>query len=282
MTHQSTIIQALHVQAPFLSEADLVQEVMRRKTFIKNTLRQSGLKNLVLGISGGVDSTLAGRLAQLAVAELRQETDDVAYQFIAVRLPYKQQQDEVDATLAMQFIAADVPLVVNIFDTVQGLTQHLPSLDYLTPSQRDFTLGNVKARARMLAQFTLANIHQGLVIGTDHAAEAVMGFFTKFGDGACDLAPLTGLVKGQVRQMAAHLGAPTALVYKTPTADLEELAPCKPDEEAHGVPYDVIDAFLQGQIVDARLAAIIIQRYESSQHKRDLPLTPVGFEAYGH
>src|SRR3546814_2285665 len=75
---------------------------------------------------------------------------------------------------------------------------------------------------RMVAQYTIANARQGLVIGTDHAAEAVMGFFTKFGDGACDLAPLSGLVKNQVRAIARDFGAPESLVEKVPTADLED------------------------------------------------------------
>jgi NAD+ synthase len=113
-----------------------------------------------------------------------------------------------------------------------------------------------------------------LVIGTDHAAEAVMGFFTKFGDGACDLAPLSGLVKGQVRAIAQQLGAPEHLVFKVPTADLEELRPGKPDEEAHGVSYGQIDAFLHGQEVSAEAYAIIVRTYDNSQHKREQPLAP--------
>ncbi len=97
----------------------------------------------------------------------------------------------------------------------------------------DFVLGNTKARMRMVAQYTIAGASGGLVIGTDHAAEAVMGFFTKFGDGACDLAPLSGLVKNQVRAIARHFGAPESLVEKVPTADLEDLSPGKPDEASH-------------------------------------------------
>ena len=101
-----------------------------------------------------------------------------------------------------------------------------------------------------------------------------MGFFTKFGDGACDLAPLSGLVKGQVRAIATHLGAPAELVHKTPTADLEDLAPGRPDEAAYGVTYDQIDAFLHGQPVDAQAFQRIVTAYEASGHKRAQPLTP--------
>ena len=126
----------------------------------------------------------------------------------------------------------------------------------------------------MVAQFAIANANNGLVIGTDHAAEAVMGFFTKFGDGACDLAPLSGLVKGQVRAIAKYLGAPLHLVQKTPTADLEELRPGKPDEEAHGVTYAEIDAFLHGEKVSEAAYATIVRTYDNTRHKRELPLVP--------
>ena len=84
---------------------------------------------------------------------------------------------------------------VNIGTAVLGLAAATEALEPLSPEQRDFVLGNTKARMRMVAQYTIANARQGLVIGTDHAAEAVMGFFTKFGDGACDPTPLAGLVR---------------------------------------------------------------------------------------
>lgn len=111
----------------------------------------------------------------------------------------------------------------------------------------DFVKGNVKARARMIAQYEVAGYVGGLVLGTDHSAENITGFYTKFGDGACDLAPLFGLNKRQVREVAAQLGAPEQLVKKVPTADLEELAPQKADEDALSVSYDQIDDFLEGK-----------------------------------
>ncbi|PPV42355.1 ammonia-dependent NAD(+) synthetase [Ectopseudomonas oleovorans] len=271
---QAEIAAALDVVPPFADEAALSAEIERRKTFIKNTLRKSGLKVLVLGISGGVDSTTAGRLAQLAIEELRAESGDSAYRFIAVRLPHNTQHDEHDAQDSLQFIRADENTTVNIADSVNGLALQVSHLEQLSHARRDFVLGNVKARIRMVAQFAIANANNGLVIGTDHAAEAVMGFFTKFGDGACDLAPLSGLVKKQVRAIAAHLGAPQHLVMKTPTADLEELRPGKPDEEAHGVTYAEIDAFLHGETVSDEAYATIVRTYDATRHKRELPLVP--------
>src|SRR3546814_1546582 len=101
----------------------------------------------------------------------------------------------------------------------------------------------------MIAQYAVAGAHRGLVVGTDHAAEALMGFFTKFGDGAADLTPLTGLNKRRVRALAQAMGAPDTLVMKVPTADLESLTPLKPDEDAFGVTYAEIDDFLEGKDV---------------------------------
>ena len=271
---QAEIAAALDVVTPFADQAALIREVERRKAFIKNCLRNAGLKVLVLGISGGVDSSTAGRLAQLSVEELRQETGDDSYRFIAVRLPHNVQHDEADAQAAMQFIRADIEDCVNIASSVHGLVEQIDHLEPLSAARRDFVIGNIKARIRMVAQFAIANAHNGLVIGTDHAAEAVMGFFTKFGDGACDLAPLSGLVKGQVRAIAQYLGAPEQLVFKVPTADLEELRPGKPDEEAHGVSYAEIDAFLHGQPVSEHAYNTIVRTYDNSQHKRQLPLVP--------
>lgn len=271
---QAEIAAALDVVPPFADEAALVAEVERRKAFIKTCLRNAGLKVLVLGISGGVDSSTAGRLAQLTVEELRAETGDDGYRFIAVRLPHKVQHDEADAAAAMRFVNADREETVNIASSVLGLSEAIGDLGDLPPARRDFVLGNVKARIRMVAQYTIANANNGLVIGTDHAAEAVMGFFTKFGDGACDLAPLSGLVKRQVRAIAAHLGAPAHLVQKVPTADLEELKPGKPDEEAHGVTYEEIDDFLHGLPVRDAAYAKIVRTYDMTAHKRALPYTP--------
>ncbi|MVW75235.1 ammonia-dependent NAD(+) synthetase [Pseudomonas xionganensis] len=271
---QAEIAASLDVVPPFADEAALIHEIERRKAFIKQCLRNAGLKVLVLGISGGVDSLTAGRLAQLTVEELRSETSDNAYRFIAVRLPHGTQHDEQDAQDSLRFIRADEEDTVNISGSVQGLGEQVTHLQQLSEARRDFVTGNIKARIRMVAQFAIANANNGLVIGTDHAAEAVMGFFTKFGDGACDLAPLSGLVKGQVRAIARHLGAPEHLVMKTPTADLEELRPGKPDEEAHGVTYAEIDAFLHGQPVSEQAYASIVRTYDATRHKRELPLIP--------
>lgn len=249
-------------------------EIERRVGFIKRKLSESGCKALVLGISGGIDSTTCGRLAQMAVDALNKEQGSNAYQFIAVRLPYGTQKDEDEAQMALSFIKPTHSVSVNIKAGVDGL--HAASHEALAgtgllPAENakiDFVKGNVKARARMVAQYEIAGYVGGLVLGTDHSAENITGFYTKFGDGACDLAPLFGLSKRQVRQVAATLGAPELLVQKTPTADLEELAPQKADEDALNLTYDQIDDFLEGKEVSAAVADRLVSIYKATQHKR--------------
>ncbi|WP_193074511.1 ammonia-dependent NAD(+) synthetase [Pseudomonas sp. FME51] len=270
-TRAAAIRSALQVNPNLKGVTELKLEIERRVDFIKDTLRRSGMRALVLGISGGVDSTTAGRLCQLAVESLRQEGYEAT--FYAMRLPYGVQFDEHDAQAALDFIKPDQIRTVDIKGSVDAMMTYFAD-EPAEAAKRDFAKGNVKARTRMVAQYTLANFVNGLVVGTDHAAEAVMGFFTKFGDGACDLAPLTGLVKSQVRRIAAELGAPAGLVGKIPTADLEELQPGKPDEDAYGLSYEQIDAFLLGGAIDDETARKIIERYDMTAHKRQLPLAP--------
>lgn len=266
---QAEIVKEMRVQP----QIDPEFEIRRRIDFIKSRLLAARCTALVLGISGGVDSTTCGRLAQRAVDELKQE-QNADYQFIAVRLPYGVQQDEDEAQMALQFIQPDQSVSVNIQPGVDGL--HTSTLEALAgtglipdeAAKVDFVKGNVKARARMIAQYEIAGLTGALVLGTDHSAENITGFYTKYGDGACDLAPLFGLNKRQVRQLAAALGAPDQLVHKVPTADLEELAPQKADEDALHLSYDQIDDFLEGKSVPDEVAQRLIHIYQVTQHKR--------------
>lgn len=264
------IIQQMKV----LPVIDAEFEIQRRKQFIKDTLLKSGCKFLILGISGGIDSTTCGRLAQLAMEELNTERGTQEFQFIAVRLPYGSQQDEHEAQLALSFIRAHRNLAINVKPASDAMHLEvmaaLTGLDLLQGHEAhiDFVKGNVKARERMVAQYEIAGMVGGLVLGTDHSAENITGFFTKWGDGACDLAPLFGLSKRQVRQIAQTLGAPEQLVMKTPTADLECNSPLKADEHALGLSYDDIDDFLEGKTVSASIKERIIAIYNRSQHKR--------------
>ncbi|MCH8105530.1 MAG: ammonia-dependent NAD(+) synthetase [Proteobacteria bacterium] len=266
--NQETIVAEMKV----LPEIDAEFEIGRRVDFIKTTLMVSGLTNLILGISGGIDSSTCGRLAQLAVDDMNGTAGN--YQFIAVRLPYATQADETDAQAALQFINPSASVNVNVQPGTDAIHQSTSDaleqqglLDH-SESSLDFAKGNVKARMRMIAQYEIAGLLGALVIGTDHSAENVTGFYTKYGDGACDLVPLFGLNKRQVRAIAAHLGAPQQLIGKAPTADLESLTPGKTDEDVLGLSYDQIDDFLEGKTLAPEISNRIIDIYCRTQHKR--------------
>lgn len=267
MTLQQTIIKQLGVK-PLIQPQE---EIRNSIDFLKEYLKKHPfLKSYVLGISGGQDSTLAGRLAQLAIEEMRAETGDDTYQFIAVRLPYGVQADEEDAQAALAFIKPDVSLSVNIKESVDAMTAAIKAT---TASVSDFNKGNIKARSRMIAQYALAGSYSGAVIGTDHAAENITGFFTKFGDGGADILPLFRLNKRQGKALLAELGADKALYEKIPTADLEEDQPGLADEVALGVTYENIDDYLEGKTIDPQAQAIIENWWKKTEHKRHLPIT---------
>jgi len=270
------ILQEMRV----LATINVETEIQNRIDFIKTKLQQADCHTLILGISGGVDSSTAGRLCQLAIEQLNQEKQSDNYQFIAVRLPYAVQKDENEAQLALHFIQPLHCVTVNLQAGVDGI--HESTLSALQSSQIDlpekanvdFVKGNVKARMRMIAQYEIAGLTGGLVVGTDHSAENITGFYTKHGDGACDLAPLFGLNKRQVRALAKHLGAPAILVEKTPTADLEEDKPQLGDEDALGITYNQIDDFLEGKPVSQDIEEKLIAIYLRTQHKR-LPIPTI-------
>ena len=251
-------------------QIDPEAEIKRSVNFLQDFLLQNHLQTLVLGISGGQDSTLAGRLCQLAVEQLRQKTGQQQYQFVAVRLPYGKQADESDALAALSWMKPDQVMRVDIKPAVDAT---VASIENNKLEISDFNKGNIKARQRMIVQYAIAGDLKGCVVGTDHAAENVTGFYTKYGDGAADLTPLFRLNKRQGRQILAALGAPAQLYTKVPTADLEDQRPGLADEAALGVSYEDIDNYLEGQEISAQAAQQIETWYQKTAHKRRLPYT---------
>lgn len=263
---QKHIVEELHV-APTVDPA---AEIERRVTFLTSYIESTGAAGLVLGISGGQDSSLAGRLCQLAVERLAATGREAS--FVAVRLPHGVQADEDDAVLALSFIRPQQTVTFDIKGAVDGFQAEFRRATGADIS--DFNKGNVKARSRMIAQYALAGQSRMLVVGTDHAAEAVTGFFTKFGDGGADILPLTGLSKRQGKELLRHLDAPERLYLKAPTADLLDENPGQTDEDNLGLTYDVIDDYLEGKDVDETAAEALETRYLQTRHKRELPVTP--------
>ncbi|MDQ4501229.1 ammonia-dependent NAD(+) synthetase [Sinomonas sp. ASV322] len=262
---QAKIIDEMGVKP----QIDPAEEVEARVAFLKDYLLATGAKGFVLGISGGLDSSLAGRLAQLAVESLEDEGVDA--DFIAVRLPHGVQHDEDDAQAALDFVRAKSEWTFNVKPAVDGF-----EAEYARTSDAelsDFARGNSKARARMVAQYMIAGERNLLVVGTDHGAESVTGFFTKYGDGGVDIIPLFGLNKRQNRQLLKHLGAPERIWQKIPTADLLDLHPGRHDEHELGITYEEIDDYLEGRDVPDEVAESIERRFLVTRHKRATPVT---------
>jgi len=260
---QTTIIEELGVKP----EIDVKEEIRNRVDFMKLYLRKHPhAKGYVLGMSGGQDSTLLSKLAQMAINELNEETQDGNYQFIGVRLPYGVQQDEQDCLDAIEFVKPNQVVIVNIKNAVDA---SVASLKEAGIELSDFLKGNEKARERMKVQYSIGGVNNCFVLGTDHASEAVTGFFTKHGDGACDLVPLFGLNKRQGKALLKELDCPEHLYNKKPTADLEDDKPALPDEVALGVTYEAIDDYLEGKEVSVDSKARIEELFLKTRHKRN-------------
>ncbi|MFJ7973302.1 ammonia-dependent NAD(+) synthetase [Psychrobacillus sp. NPDC096389] len=264
---QEEIIKALKVKPIINVEEEIRTSIDFMKAYLK---KHPFMKSMVLGISGGQDSTLVGKLAQLAVNELNKEAGEDLYAFIAVSLPYGVQFDEHERQDALEFIQPSRTVTINIKEAVDASARALSEAGI---SLSDFAKGNEKARERMKAQYSIAAMYNGVVLGTDHAAEAVTGFYTKYGDGGVDLTPIFRLNKRQGKQLLKQLGCPEHLYLKVPTADLEENRPALPDEVALGVTYNEIDDYLEGKMVSKESQEKIEGFYNRSLHKRHMPIT---------
>ncbi|MGA3675774.1 ammonia-dependent NAD(+) synthetase [Lysinibacillus agricola] len=267
MTLQQEIIKELRV----LPTIDEQEEIRKSIDFLKEYARRySFVKGFVLGISGGQDSTLTGKITQLAVDELNAEVGEAKYSFWAVRLPYGVQADEKDCQDAIDYIKPTKTFTVNIKNAVDASMESLANAGI---EVSDFVKGNEKARERMKVQYSIAAMNNAVVLGTDHAAEAITGFYTKFGDGGADLMPIFRLNKRQGKQILTALNCPKHLYLKVPTADLEENRPSLPDEAALGLTYDQIDDYLEGKEIPEEARKTLEGHYLRSQHKRHMPIT---------
>ena len=264
---QRKIISELKVEPEINPELEIRKSVDFLKAYAK---KHAFLNGFVLGISGGQDSTLVGKLAQIAVDELNNEGASNHYQFIGIRLPYGTQFDEEDCQDAIEFIQPSKVYTVNIKESVDASERALTEIGVVLS---DYAKGNEKARERMKVQYSVGAMHSCVVLGSDHAAEAVTGFYTKFGDGGADLMPIFRLNKRQGRQLLQELGCPEHLYLKVPTADLEEEKPALSDEMALGVTYEQIDDYLEGKEIPTEAKDRIENYYLRSMHKRHMPIT---------
>ncbi len=210
-----------------MRKLDISREIDRCCGFISDYTRRAGFSKVVLGLSGGIDSSLS---ALLSVKALGRENVS------AVMLPYK--SSHPDSLL-------DATRLANSLGIEQGVIDISPMVDaYFTtqdPQASMLRKGNWMARTRMCVLFDLSAKLEALVIGTSNRTELLVGYFTQFGDSACAIEPIGHLYKTEVRQMAKELGLDARIIAKTPTADLWE---GQSDEADLGMKYEKLDEIL--------------------------------------
>jgi NAD+ synthase len=266
MSKQQEIIAALGVKPAIKAD----EEIRRRVDFLKSYVKKSGTTGLLIAISGGIDSAVATGLCKKATDELREETG-MDYRTVGVLQPYGEQPDIADSRAVAQAFELTNAVEMNIQEAVDEVAieteyamKHLGLHRHISKEGK----GNVKARTRMVMQYALAFEMNLLVVGTDHASEAITGFFTKYGDGAVDITPLSTLNKRQVRQLAAALGVPEAILTKAPTAGLWD---GQTDEGELGITYEANSDYLEGKEIAEAARAKLEKQYDKTAHKR-LPI----------
>ena len=221
--------------------------------FLKNYLESNDMNTYVLGVSGGVDSSLCAALARNAVGK------DKLHCLI---IPIDSAKEDIEDALTL---VKDLDLKYDIIDASETFHTYLKDFEKCGMSFDRSTLGNLKARMRMSILYAVAQNERGLVIGTDNADERCVGYFTKYGDGACDILPIAHLVKAEVVEASKILGIRTSLAERVPTAGLYE---GQTDEKEMGVSYKDLDAYVLGKEVNETAKNRIQYLEKISEHKR--------------
>lgn len=264
MSMQQEIIAELGVK----STIDVDAEIRLRVDFLKQYVRDSGTTGLLIAISGGIDSAVAAGLCKLATDELSAESGQ-EYMTLGVFQPYGEQEDIHHSYATAEALNLKHTVETNIEEAVDEIaleTEHAFRAINLSRHLSRGGKGNVKARTRMVVQYALAFELNLLVVGTDHASEALTGFYTKWGDGAVDITPLSTLNKRQIRQVARALGVPAEVIDKAPTAGLW---PGQLDETELGVSYEDNCDYLEGKDIDPIAREKLEKHYMRSRHKRN-------------
>jgi len=245
----------------YMDTGQLVEQLI---SWIRDKVLAAGCKGVVVGMSGGLDSSVLAVLCQRAFPQ----------SMLGVLMPcHSSQQDEEHAqAVASQF---SIPTKIVVLDTVfDTLLKALPS-NRVEPSVSRLAKANLKVRLRMLTLYYFANQLKYMVAGSGNRSELSVGYFTKYGDGGADILPLGNLVKGQVRELASFLGIPQQIINKPPSAGLWQ---GQTDEDELGLSYEELDRYLVTGKASPELKEKIESMIAASNHKR-LPPSVANFQA---
>lgn len=230
--------------------------------WLREKVAESGTKGILVGLSGGIDSSVVAHLIQRAFPK----------NALGVILPCKSSDsDAVDGELAAK-VASLKHLTIDLTQTHEVLLKEIESqmIGFETENHR-LTDANLRARLRMSTLYGIANNLNYLVAGTDNAAEIVTGYFTKYGDGGVDILPLANLTKREVFEWGRILGVPESVLNRAPSAGLWE---GQTDESEMGTTYEMIDDYVEGKEIPQNDRTIIENLYRRSEHKRNMPPAP--------
>lgn len=239
--------------------ANYLQEI---KQFLKEMLQKTGASTYVLGLSGGIDSSLVAALAKEAVGKEK---------LMCLMMPIDSHPDDLKDAL---FLANHFKLNYLVIDGSKSFHATVDEYKKQGVELSFAALTNLKVRIRMTILYAFAQTHGGLVLGTDNMDERYTGYFTKYGDGGVDLMPIAHLVKSEVMEAAEMLGVPSYLVKRVPSAGL---FPGQTDEKEMGVTYRDLDAYLLGKEVNEETKKRIEHLHKISNHKREPIPTPVEY-----
>ena len=267
---------------PSVLEIDFSETQKRICRFIKEYVENAGAKGIVLGLSGGIDSGTIAALSSLAIG---------GENVLGLMLPEKENFNQKDIEDA-KVVARKFHLETQVCDMTNALDGIYKAIPVFDQSDR-LCKGNIKARTRMMYLYYYANKQKRIVCGSSDKSETMMGYFTKWGDAAADIAPIMDLYKTQVRKLAIHLGIPKEIALKPSTP---ALWPNQLAESELGIKYETLDLILFGlerfmtpddivaQLgVEKVLVDKVKDRWLVNEHKRRMPLAlKIGYRTVGN
>lgn len=226
-------------------------------TWLSTKVKETGVKGLVVGVSGGLDSAVVAHLIQKAAPDAS----------LGVIMPLNTKAKDIDHA-RMVIDSSDIKgMMIDLTETHQLMFKQVKEgiKDEFNESHGQLADANLRARLRMSTLYTIATNYNYLVVGTDNASEYFTGYFTKYGDGGVDIQPIIDFTKEEVREMAKILGVPEEIVHKKPSADLWV---GQTDEDEMGTTYKMIDAYIEGEQIPEKDKQIIERMHKNSMHKR--------------